>query len=108
MVTTSERRAARTASDPRWASVMARSTAADGRFVYAVRTTGVFCRPSCASRRARPENIEFFDSAADAKRAGFRPCRRCHPDRTGSADSRADLVTALCRHIEAAETPPTL
>ncbi len=72
-MTTRERRAARTASDPRWASVMARNAAADGSFVYAVRTTGVFCRPSCASRRARPENVEFFDSAADAKHAGFRP-----------------------------------
>ncbi len=106
-MTTRERRAARTASDPRWASVMGRNAAADGSFVYAVRTTGVFCRPSCASRRARPENVEFFDNAADAKHAGFRPCRRCRPDRSG-ADTRAELVTALCRHIEAAESPPTL
>jgi AraC family transcriptional regulator of adaptative response/methylated-DNA-[protein]-cysteine methyltransferase len=106
-MTPEQRRAARTASDPRWLSVMARDAAADGRFVYAVRTTGVYCKPSCASRRARPENVDFYPTTAAAEAAGFRACRRCRPDRP-QTDTRADLVTALCRYIEAAETPPTL
>jgi AraC family transcriptional regulator of adaptative response/methylated-DNA-[protein]-cysteine methyltransferase len=106
-MTPEQRRAARTASDPRWSSVMARDAAADGRFVYAVRTTGVYCKPSCASRRARPENVEFYPTTAAAEAAGFRACRRCRPDRP-QTDTRAELVTALCRYIEAAEAPPTL
>jgi AraC family transcriptional regulator of adaptative response/methylated-DNA-[protein]-cysteine methyltransferase len=63
----------------RWARVMARDADADGAFVYAVRTTGVFCRPSCPSRPARPQNVVFFDAPALALAAGFRPCLRCRP-----------------------------
>ena len=106
-MTPEQRRAARTASDPRWSSVLARDAAADGRFVYAVRTTGVYCKPSCASRRARPENVEFYPTPATAEAAGFRACRRCRPERPHT-HPRAELVTALCRYIEAADTPPTL
>lgn len=65
----------------RWTSVLARDRAADGAFVYAVTTTGVYCRPVCPSRRPRPEHARFFDTARDARAAGFRPCRRCEPDR---------------------------
>jgi AraC family transcriptional regulator of adaptative response/methylated-DNA-[protein]-cysteine methyltransferase len=65
--------------DPRWAALCARERAADGRFVYSVATTGVYCRPSCAARRPRPENVRFHASPDDAERAGFRACRRCHP-----------------------------
>ncbi|HTN48846.1 MAG TPA: bifunctional DNA-binding transcriptional regulator/O6-methylguanine-DNA methyltransferase Ada, partial [Burkholderiaceae bacterium] len=107
-MTTQQHRAAQTASDPRWSSVLSRDASADGRFVYAVRTTGVYCRPSCPSRHARPENVDFYTSPAAAEQAGFRACRRCRPDRSDRSDPRADLVTALCRHIESAETPPTL
>jgi AraC family transcriptional regulator, regulatory protein of adaptative response / methylated-DNA-[protein]-cysteine methyltransferase len=97
-----------TTADPRWAAVEARDPAADGRFFYAVKTTGVYCRPSCPSRPARPENISFFDSAAAAEQAGFRPCQRCRPDQPPLAEQHAALVAGLCRFIENADTPPSL
>lgn len=108
MSSVSETRAAVTVSDPRWASVVARDRAADGQFVYAVRTTGVYCRPSCASRTARPENVEFHATAAEAERAGFRACKRCRPDRATADNGHAALVTSLCRYIEQADQPPRL
>ncbi len=94
--------------DPRWASVLARDSAADGRFFYAVRTTGVYCRPSCGSRRPRPENVEFHATREHAEQAGFQPCRRCRPDRPSLREQHAETVAAACRFIEAAETPPQL
>ena len=69
--------AAATQADPRWAAVVERSTGADGTFWYSVQTTGVYCRPSCASRTPRPENVLFHASCDDAGRAGVRPCQRC-------------------------------
>src|SRR5262245_44287744 len=66
--------------DDRWQAVQRRDPTADGAFVYAVRTTGVYCRPSCAARLPRRENVKFHDSCAEAERAGFRPCRRCRPN----------------------------
>ncbi len=107
-ITDSERRATITTADPRYAAVRARDPAADGRFVFSIRTTGVFCRPSCASRPARPENIEFHDSAAAAKAAGFRACRRCRPEEPSPVAAHADTVADLCRFIAVAETAPTL
>lgn len=103
-----EIRALATVSDPRWAAVAARDPSADGRFFYAVRTTGVYCRPSCAARPARPENVTFHATAADAERAGFRPCRRCRPDQPARAQQHAATVAALCRFIEQAEEMPSL
>jgi len=108
MNTTNEMRALATVADPRWAAVAARDPAADGRFFYSVRTTGVYCRPSCAARAARPENIDFHASAADAERAGFRPCMRCRPDQPARAEQQAAQVAELCRFIDEAEQPPTL
>ncbi|WP_445223319.1 bifunctional DNA-binding transcriptional regulator/O6-methylguanine-DNA methyltransferase Ada [Burkholderia sp. Ac-20379] len=67
--------------ESRWAALVARDAGADGAFFYAVRTTGVFCRPSCASRMPRRENVAFFDAPAAAREAGFRPCKRCQPER---------------------------
>lgn len=67
--------------DPRWTQLCARARAADGRFVYSVSTTGVYCRPSCPSRRPLPGHVSFHDTPAEAERAGFRACRRCHPQR---------------------------
>jgi len=95
-------------ADPRWAAVLARDPDADGRFFYSVRTTGVYCRPTCPSRRARPENVAFFATAAEAERAGFRACLRCKPDQPSLAAAHARTVAQLCRYIEAAEQPPTL
>jgi AraC family transcriptional regulator of adaptative response/methylated-DNA-[protein]-cysteine methyltransferase len=68
------------AADSRWEAVAARDARFDGRLVYGVRTTGVYCRPSCSSRRPRRENVVFFGAPAAAESAGFRPCRRCHPN----------------------------
>jgi len=97
-----------TMSDPRWASVVARDPAADGKFVYSVRTTGVYCRPSCAARPARPENVQFHPTCADAERAGFRPCKRCQPGRPALAEQHAATVAEICKLIEQAETVPSL
>ncbi|WP_454020746.1 Ada metal-binding domain-containing protein [Azospirillum sp. Marseille-Q6669] len=70
--------------DAMWSAVMRRERDGDGRFVYAVRTTGVYCRPSCPSRRAKRENVSFHPDAAAAEAAGFRPCKRCRPAATPS------------------------
>ncbi len=99
---------AATLADPRWAALQARDARADGTFFYSVRTTGVYCRPSCGARLARPRNVAFHATAAAAERAGFRPCRRCHPDRMSRAQQHAVMVTAACRAIEQARTTPTL
>lgn len=101
-------RAAIIESDPRWEAVLARDPRADGRFFYSVRTTGVYCRPSCGARSARPENVDFHATAADAERAGFRPCRRCRPDEPSLAARQGEVVAALCRLIEEAAEPPGL
>lgn len=100
--------AAATANDPRWAAVLSRDPEADGQFVYSVKTTGVYCRPSCAARTARPENVAFHPTAADAERAGFRPCKRCRPDQFPLAERHAARVAELCRFIENAEEAPSL
>jgi AraC family transcriptional regulator of adaptative response/methylated-DNA-[protein]-cysteine methyltransferase len=108
MATRTELLAAATLNDPRWAAVALRDRTADGTFVYSVKTTGVYCRPSCGSRTPRPENVAFHASAAAAERAGFRPCKRCRPDRTSPEAPRDELIAALCRHIERADEVPSL
>lgn len=97
-----------TLADPRWPLLAARSPEAEGVFVYAVVTTGVYCRPTCPSRLAHPENIRFYDTAGEAASAGFRPCRRCRPDGMGRTEERAAIVERLCRIIETTERQPTL
>ncbi|MGA0617284.1 bifunctional DNA-binding transcriptional regulator/O6-methylguanine-DNA methyltransferase Ada [Paracoccus sp. KR1-242] len=97
----------KTALDPRWQAVMSRDRSADGTFVYAVRTTGVYCRPSCASRRANPRNVGFFASPDAAEAQGFRPCLRCNPRGQSPAQANAVLVAAACRMIEEAEEMPS-
>ncbi|MBA4010879.1 MAG: bifunctional DNA-binding transcriptional regulator/O6-methylguanine-DNA methyltransferase Ada [Phenylobacterium sp.] len=92
----------------RWAALAARDAAADGAFFYSVRTTGVYCRPSCAARPARPENVAFHTSTAEAEAAGFRPCKRCKPDQAPLAQRNAAAVAAACRLIESAEEVPGL
>lgn len=100
--------AAATASDPRWAAVVARSPAADGIFFYSVRTTGVYCRPACPAKQARPENVRFHATRQDAERAGFRPCKRCKPDQPSLAEQHAAVVTQACRLIEGSQGVPRL
>lgn len=97
-----------TEQDPRWAAILARDSKADALFVYGVKTTGVYCRPSSASRLPRPENIEFFDTAAQAEAAGYRASKRAAGDQTQLAAHHAQLVADACRHIEQADTPPSL
>ena len=94
--------------DPRWAQVVARDPQADGSFWYSVRTTGVYCRPSCAARRARPENVQFHATREDAERAGFRPCKRCTPDQPSLHEQHAAKVAEACRLIEESEQVPDL
>ena len=97
-----------TTGDPRWAAVLARDAGADGQFFYSVKTTGVYCRPSCAARAALPQNVAFHATTAEAEQAGFRPCKRCRPDQPARAEQHAALVAELCRFIDNAEQPPTL
>ncbi|MBI3901911.1 MAG: bifunctional DNA-binding transcriptional regulator/O6-methylguanine-DNA methyltransferase Ada [Nitrosomonadales bacterium] len=103
-----EEQAARTISDSRWAAIAARDSNADGHFLYSVKTTGVYCRPSCGSRAPKPENVRFYLTAKEAELAGFRPCKRCKPDQPPLAEQHAALVAGLCRHIESSETEPSL
>ena len=93
--------------DPRWAAVVSRDTSAEG-FFYSVRTTGVYCRPACAARTPNPRNVAFHATAAEARAAGFRACRRCRPDEAPAAQRQAELVARACRTIEAAQEAPTL
>src|SRR5262245_19394456 len=94
--------------DARWKAVERRDRAADGTFVYSVRTTGVYCRPSCAARLPRRENVAFHQTCADAERAGFRPCKRCRPNEPALAEAHAAVVARACRLIEDAEEAPSL
>ena len=94
--------------EARWAAVVARNPAADGFFYYSVRSTGVYCRPSCASRPARRENVAFHADRMAAEAAGFRPCKRCKPNEAPLAERQAAAVAKACRLIEAAEELPGL
>jgi AraC family transcriptional regulator of adaptative response/methylated-DNA-[protein]-cysteine methyltransferase len=83
----------------RWNAIVARDRAAAGRFVYAVRSTGIYCRPGCASRRPRRDRVAFFDTPADAEHAGFRPCRRCRPGDVGGTDPWIDRIRRACVYL---------
>ncbi len=100
--------AAITENDPRWPAVVNRDRAADGLFYYSVKTTGVYCRPSCAARPAKPGNVAFHITTQDAEAAGFRACKRCKPDQPPAEQRAAAKVAAACRTIETAEEPPSL
>jgi AraC family transcriptional regulator of adaptative response/methylated-DNA-[protein]-cysteine methyltransferase len=91
-----------------WTALRARDPAADGRFFYSVRTTGVYCYPSCAARPALPENVAFHPTRQHAEAAGFRPCKRCRPDLPPRAEREAALIAKACRLIEDAEEAPSL
>lgn len=108
MSTRSEQRAADVVRDPRWAAVLGRDGASDGKFFYSVKTTGVFCRPSCAARTPRPENVAFHASIEAAEKEGFRPCKRCRPKNASLAEEQARRVAAICQHIEDSDPAPSL
>jgi AraC family transcriptional regulator of adaptative response/methylated-DNA-[protein]-cysteine methyltransferase len=95
-----------TEQDPRWH--LLGDNNADGQFLYGVITTGIYCRPGCPSRRPNPDNVRFFDNAKVAETAGFRPCKRCHPQHASSQALEIERVTALCRYIEKAAHQPDL
>ena len=92
--------------DARWDAVLRRDRGADGAFVFSVRTTGVYCRPSCAARRPLRQNVRFHDTCAAAERAGFRPCKRCRPNEPG--ERHAAAVEEACRRIASCEEMPRL
>jgi AraC family transcriptional regulator, regulatory protein of adaptative response / methylated-DNA-[protein]-cysteine methyltransferase len=97
--------------EARWRAVAVRDPAAAGAFLYAVRTTGVYCRPGCSSRRPLRENVRFFGTAQEAQRAGYRACKRCLPDEEvngQSGEPHAALIARACREIEEAEAAPGL
>jgi len=91
----------------RWQAVCERDARADGQFVFAVLTTGVCCRPSCRSRRALRENVRFYPDVATAQAEGFRPCKRCQPEKSDPQQQKVEKVAAACRLLEQ-ETPLTL
>ncbi len=95
-------------ADLQWDAVVKRDTAQDGRFVYAVVTTGVYCRPACASRRPKRENVRFFADTSSAETAGFRACKRCRPQAEAPKNQQAVMISDICRQIEASETLPVL
>lgn len=90
-------------SDPRWAHIVARDHKANGKFWFSVSTTGIYCCPSCPSRRAKPENIRIHESVAEARAAGLQPCQRCNPD--GLAIDARNLIRVVraCRLLEESE-----
>jgi AraC family transcriptional regulator of adaptative response/methylated-DNA-[protein]-cysteine methyltransferase len=89
-----------------WDAVAARDRGMDGVFFYAVTSTGVYCRPSCPSKRPRRENVVFFREREAAERAGFRPCKRCKPDAADGPDPNAQLIEKVCRYIDAHPDEP--
>ncbi|MBM7048514.1 bifunctional DNA-binding transcriptional regulator/O6-methylguanine-DNA methyltransferase Ada [Rhizobium lusitanum] len=96
------------AEDPRWACIVARDKAADGHLWYSVTTTRVYCRPSCPSRIANPQNVAFHDTLESARATGFRPCKRCNPEGLSLECENAALVAKACRIIEESEEEPSL
>ncbi|MTV40222.1 bifunctional DNA-binding transcriptional regulator/O6-methylguanine-DNA methyltransferase Ada [Duganella radicis] len=94
--------------EKRWTAVQQRDAGADGVFWYSVRSTGVYCRPSCGARPALRKNVAFHDSREAAEQAGFRPCLRCKPDQPPLAERQAAIVAQACRLIDEAEEAPDL
>ena len=93
----------------RWTAVLDHDRAADGRFVYGVRSTGVYCRPSCPSRRPRRDRVRFFDAPIDARAAGFRACKRCKPDAAApTADPWIEKIRRACVYLSNVEGHPSL
>ena len=92
----------------RWQAVLARDRRADGVFVYAVRSTGVYCRPSCASRRPRRDRVAFFASPAEAERGGYRACRRCRPNEMATADPWIEKIRRACVYLAHVDGHPSL
>ena len=97
-----------TDDDSRWLALVNRDPAAEGEFLYSVRTTGIYCKPTCPSRLALRENVRFHTTCQDAAAAGFRPCKRCRPTAESFEFRHATLIAQACRTIEAADEVPSL
>ncbi len=95
-------------TEERWAAVLRRDAAYDGAFVFAVSSTGIYCRPSCPARRPKRENVVFFGSPGEAEAAGYRACLRCAPAAQALHDRRSEGIAHACALIHAAEMPPSL
>jgi AraC family transcriptional regulator of adaptative response/methylated-DNA-[protein]-cysteine methyltransferase len=93
--------------EAQWQAVLTKNARCDGQFVFAVSSTGIYCRPSCPSRRPRRERVSFFQSPEGAEQAGFRACRRCHPRNTRVVDPQIQMARQVCRIIEENEGEPT-
>jgi AraC family transcriptional regulator of adaptative response/methylated-DNA-[protein]-cysteine methyltransferase len=98
---------AKTNNPELWNAVIARDASRDGSFVFAVRSTGIYCRPSCPARRPRREQVSFFQLPEAAEQAGFRACRRCHPRRARTDDPQIELVRQICHAIDEHDEEPT-
>lgn len=94
--------------DAKWNAVLDKDTRADGSFFYSVKTTGIYCLPSCSSRPALRENVTFHESAEAAERAGFRPCKRCRPRGPKLAEEQATAVAKACKLMAEADSAPNL
>jgi AraC family transcriptional regulator, regulatory protein of adaptative response / methylated-DNA-[protein]-cysteine methyltransferase len=92
----------------RWEAIAQRNQDSEGAFLYGVKTTGIYCRPACASRLPNRDNVRFFQSTAEAEEAGFRPCKRCQPNATSPQEERIQLITRICKLIETSETSLSL
>src|SRR5690606_37482414 len=104
-MTASQRRAP-TDAESRWRALVSRDANTDGTFVYAVATTGIYCRPTCSARPPRREHVSFSDGPVVAGRAGFRACLRCRPNEPPLRERQAAAVAELCRFIDACDEPP--
>src|SRR5215207_1433924 len=87
-----------------WQAVVSKDARFDGQFVFAVSSTGIYCRPSCPSRRAHRERVKFFDLPEGAEQAGFRACLRCQPQRARILNPQMDLVQRVCRSLNSTES----
>jgi AraC family transcriptional regulator of adaptative response/methylated-DNA-[protein]-cysteine methyltransferase len=92
----------------RWEALVRREQRADGAYVYGVVTTGVYCRPACSSKQPNRKNVRFFDAFEEAEQAGFRPCKRCHPQSSDGKGPHSEAVARVCEIIDESEEPPTL
>jgi AraC family transcriptional regulator of adaptative response/methylated-DNA-[protein]-cysteine methyltransferase len=100
MISAAKRTVRQDSDDDRWSAVLKRDVSADGAFVFAVKTTGIYCRPSCPSRRPKRQNVEFFALNAEAEAACYRPCRRCKPGEMSIAQKNVAAVETACRLMQ--------
>lgn len=106
--TMTEPKAPFASADARWKAFIGRDPAADDRFIAAVTSTGIYCRPTCTARKPKRENVEFYRTPAEAEAAGFRPCKRCRPEVAAAGGRHAVAVAEACRLIAGAEEMPSL